>query len=428
MARMRQTISVGCVAMAVSQFNYQQFEGGSQSHQTTVDGQGYVSSQYNWHQHMPGNESSNNQQYDWHQFVDGGNSNSGQNNWHPFVPSKTASNDDGFDWQEFVPQGNFSGGKLDWQQYSNQYRQNHSHPWDYYVRIYGNNYSVQYTTAWRNVMFNTTDLWQNNASAAHNVEELCSLYTHQTAVLQAFTPPPFQHWGRDNLRNVILTNLARLNNQTNGTIAVANCSGELFSMVDAHRQYWGPRDASDASSTGELNAWREETKANIRRFVPISLQNVSLADVDSEYQQKVDRINAQVAVAKVTNAPIAAAVETDAPIAAAVETDAPTAGVFQTVSLADADSEYEQKVDRISAPLAVSNVMDAPVAAVGGRDAPIADTFLSESFVKQPTSPMVPMLALLAGVAFAAITVGSRQGRGNIASQPLLSSEYMVLP
>jgi len=396
---MRQTISVGCVAVAVSQFNYHQFPGqGVQGAQTTADGHGSVSSQYNWHQYVPGTGPSNGQQYDWHRYADGGNySNTGQNIWHQYAPNTGASGGHGYDWhqymhtgtasgaqnsnwQHFVPQGRLSGGQFDWQKYADQYRQNHTHPWEYYVHTYGNNYSIHYSNAWRDVTSNTTHIWQNNASEAHSVLQLCSFYSHQTAVLQTFTPSPFQHWGHDNLGNAVLTNLARLHNESNGSIAVANCSGESFGLVNADRHYSGPRDASDASSERELKVWRAHAQAKIRRFVPLSYQNVSLADVDSEYQHNLDRINSVNATAP------SVAVVTDAPVAAAVVTMAPAA---------------------LTA----------------------ANAFLSESPVKhwQPASPIL-MLALLAGIAVSAVTVGSRQRRGVVASEPLLTSDYTALP
>lgn len=185
-------------------------------------------------------------------------------------------------------------------------------------------------------------------------------------------------------------------------------------------------DASDATTEDELKVWRERARNQINRYVPKSFQNESLAAVDVEYEQNLDRIRTPTAVA--TEAPEAdvSGVVTDAVTAApAVVTDAP----------AVAPTEAPAAVAVTEAPAVATTVAttascwfcfgtEAPLPAV----APVTPMqMLAESPLRQ-ASPMLLMLALLAGVAVFAVAVGQRHRHVGAASEPLLPTEHAVLP
>jgi len=177
-------------------------------------------------------------------------------------------------------------------------------------------------------------------------------------------------------------------------------------------------DASNATTVDELKIWRERAQIGIHNFVPKPFQNRSEASVEREYHANLDRITA------------AANATTEAPAAAVAEV-APT----EAPSLAIAASAVSVTVTE--APAAVPGAPTAPTVAptVGaGTTTTTWWLLVDEAEVQkvQPAvsplrqaSPMLVMFALLAGAAV--LAVGRRRHVG-VGSEPLLQTEYEVLP
>jgi hypothetical protein len=158
--------------------------------------------------------------------------------------------------------------------------------------------------------------------------------------------------------------------------------------------------ASDATTEAQLNIWRERAQIRINRFVPTSYQNSSFDAVDSEYQQNLHRINSP--------APAA----TEAPeVAVAPEVAATEAPAVDAATAAPAVVPEEPEIATTTHTTTWWLISLAEVPAV--------------SPLKQASLTLL-MFASLAGAA--AFAVGRQRRQVGASSEPLLPTEYTIVP
>merc|ERR1712196_40818 len=136
------------------------------------------------------------------------------------------------------------------------------------------------------------------------------------------------------------------------------------------------------------------------------MQNGSLAAVDREYHQNLDRVDRPAPAA--TEAPAAAVAVTEAEAPAVAPTEAPV--VTTTVAVT-------------AAPVVTTTVATTHTTTwwliVAAAEVPAESPF-------RQASPMFLMFALLAGAAVLAVAVRRRHRHVGVASEPLLPAEYEV--